>query len=237
MPALALALEPSTIASSASMSASASRSDGARGSVGPGDDADDNDALVQPRPQDELARFRQLVRPPHIPGIVDWGIPPPSTEPCNPAIEHKLAQFHALKRDPAQRRHFNDSLMASRAFRNPHLYAKLVEFVAADERATNFPRRAGDPFALVSLADGGATDSAIDVDGDEGLRPEWFADNIAELQKRRSEQHDVAKRSKIDFAPASATVAPPTAARAKNPYAQSYKDAGSGRPRKKSRWG
>ena len=87
MPALALALEPSTIASSASMSASASTSDGARGSVGPGDDADDNDALVQPRPQDELARFRQLVRPPHIPGIVDWGIPPPSTEPCNPAIE------------------------------------------------------------------------------------------------------------------------------------------------------
>ena len=92
--------------------------------------------------------------------------------------QHKLAQFHALKRDPAQRRHFNDSLMASRAFRNPHLYAKLVEFVAADERATNFPRRAGDPFALVSLADGGATDSAIDVDGDEGLRPEWFVDNI-----------------------------------------------------------
>ncbi|KAJ7163050.1 HCNGP-like protein-domain-containing protein [Mycena filopes] len=88
--------------------------------------------------QDELARIRALLRPPPIPGTEDWGIPPASTEPCDPAIQTKLAQFHALKTaTPAK--HFNDSLMGSRAFRNPHLYTKLVEFIDVDERSTNFP--------------------------------------------------------------------------------------------------
>ena len=47
--------------------------------------------------------------------------------------------------------------MANRAFRNPHLYAKLVEFVDVDERTTNFPARVWDP---------------LDV------RDEWYADRI-----------------------------------------------------------
>jgi len=38
-------------------------------------------------PPDELSRIRALLCPPSIPGVVDWGIPPPSTEPCDPAIE------------------------------------------------------------------------------------------------------------------------------------------------------
>lgn len=47
--------------------------------------------------------------------------------------------------------------MANRAFRNPHLYAKLVEFVDVNERTTNFPPALWDP---------------TDVD------PSWFADRI-----------------------------------------------------------
>lgn len=69
----------------------------------------------------------------------------------------KLAQFHALKRDPARPKHFNDSLMSNRSFRNPHLYAKLVEFVDVDERATNFSAAVWDP---------------------HDVREEWFADRI-----------------------------------------------------------
>jgi hypothetical protein len=112
-------------------------------------------------------------------GCDDWGIPPPSTAPCNPTIEAKLAQFHALKRNPSNPIHFNDSLMSNRSFRNPHLYTKLVEFVDVDERSTNFPKELWDP---------------ADVD------QSWFADRIAELQKARSEQHSQAqKRSHIDF--------------------------------------
>lgn len=68
-----------------------------------------------------------------------------------------MAQFHALKRDPVNPKHFNDSLMSNRSFRNPHLYAKLVEFVDVDERTTNFPKEVWDP---------------DDVD------PSWFADKI-----------------------------------------------------------
>ena len=72
-------------------------------------------------------------------------------------MKAKLAQFLALKRDPAHPKHFNDSLMSNRSFRNPHLYAKLVEFVDVDERTTNFPRSIWDP---------------MDV------RDEWFAERI-----------------------------------------------------------
>lgn len=120
--------------------------------------------------------IRDLLRPPPVPGVSDWGIPPASAELCEPAIEvlvritldfisvsytcapqAKLAQFHTLKRDPEQPKHFNDSLMSNRSFRNPHLYAKLVEFADVDERATNFPREIWDP---------------------HDVREEWFADKI-----------------------------------------------------------
>lgn len=69
----------------------------------------------------------------------------------------KLAQFHALKRDQQNPKHFNDSLMSNRSFRNPHLYTKLVEFVDVDERATNFPKEVWDP---------------------DDVKEDWFADKI-----------------------------------------------------------
>lgn len=68
-----------------------------------------------------------------------------------------MAQFLALKRDPVNPRHFNDSLMSNRSFRNPHLYATLVDFVDVDERTTNFPTSIWDP---------------------NDVEPEWFADQI-----------------------------------------------------------
>ncbi|KAF8068662.1 HCNGP-like protein-domain-containing protein [Lyophyllum atratum] len=134
------------------------------------------------QPQDELARIRALIHPPPIPGVEDWGIPPASTEPPDPAIATKLAQFHALKRAPTTPKHFNDSLMSNRSFRNPHLYTKLVEFVDVDERTTNFPR---------------------DIWNPDDVEPEWYAERIAEHQKTRSEQQAAAqsagKRGQISF--------------------------------------
>ncbi|KAF7288184.1 HCNGP-domain-containing protein [Mycena chlorophos] len=134
--------------------------------------------------EDDLTRIRELLRPPSIPGMEDWGIPPPSSAPCDPAIESKLAQFHTLKNaDPPK--HFNDSLVGSRAFHNPHLYAKLVEFVdVADERTSNFPKSLWDPGKV-----------------EQG----WYAASIAEVQKTRAEAQSAAqapgKRSQIAFAP------------------------------------
>ena len=36
--------------------------------------------------QDELSRIRALLVPPPIQGVDDWGIPPESSEPCDPAL-------------------------------------------------------------------------------------------------------------------------------------------------------
>ncbi|KIY47843.1 HCNGP-domain-containing protein, partial [Fistulina hepatica ATCC 64428] len=174
---------------------------------------------------DELLRIRALLRPPPIPGVEDWGIPPASTAPCDPAIEAKLANFHKLKRDPQNPRHFNDSLMSNRSFRNPHLYARLVEFVDVDERTTNFPPDVWNPGAV--------------EDG-------WFADRIAEEQRARSERESSSsKRSKIDFTSAkhtnqgsshvqqSSVTSSHNGAARYNPYYTS----GHHQPRMKSRWG
>ena len=49
--------------------------------------------------------------------------------------------------------------MSNRSFRNPHLYAKLVEFVDVDERTTNFPKDIRDP---------------------DDVSEDWFADKIGE---------------------------------------------------------
>ncbi|KAF9821666.1 hypothetical protein IEO21_00512 [Rhodonia placenta] len=134
-------------------------------------------------PEDELMRIRALLHPPPIPGVDDWGIPPEASEPCDPALEAKLSGFLAMKRDPGDPKHFNDSLMSNRSFRNPHLYTKLVEFVDVDERATNFPQDVWDP---------------------NDFPDDWFADRIAEYQKLRLEQQSAAqnsgaKRTQIDF--------------------------------------
>lgn len=131
----------------------------------------------------DLGKIRSILRPPPIPDVDDWGIPPESQKPCDPEVEAKLMHFHTLKNDGNAPKHFNDSLMMNRSFRNPHLYAKLVEFADVDEKATNFPRDVWDP-----------TD----------MREEWYADKIAEAQRTRYEQQTSSsnhreKRSRIEF--------------------------------------
>ncbi|KAJ7060857.1 HCNGP-like protein-domain-containing protein [Mycena amicta] len=165
-------------------------------------------------PQDELARIRELLWPPPIPGVEDWGIPPASQEPCDPAIQTKLAQFHALKTSNPPK-HFNDSLMGSRAFRNPHLYAKLVEFLDVDEQTTNFPSELWDPGKV--------------EDG-------WYADSIAELQKARAESQTASqapgKRSQIQFTTGK------TASKERDKDKQRYHPYGGQREKeRKTRWG
>lgn len=147
--------------------------------AGAGEDADATlDSAIAELQQgedasDELARIRALLRPPPIPGVDDWGIPPEPMAPCDPAIEAKLTEFLTLKRNPVNPKHFNDSLMSNRSFRNPHLYAKMVEFVDVDERVTNFPKHIWDP---------------------SDMREEWYADRIADYQKTRSEEQSAAQR-------------------------------------------
>ncbi|KAI0761113.1 HCNGP-like protein-domain-containing protein [Irpex lacteus] len=156
-------------------------------------------------PEDELTRIRTLLRPSPIPGVDDWGIP------LRQPGRAKLTQFHALKRDASNPKHFNDSLMANRSFRNPHLYTKLVEFVDVNERTTNFPKDIWDP---------------------EDVREEWFADRIAEYQKQRSEQQSSAqsagKRSHLEFTSAKSQSSSSSAAVSSKPKARDGRDRGNG---------
>lgn len=62
-----------------------------------------------------------------------------STSPekrVDPALQAKLDHFHKLKEE--QGTHFNQSLLRNRSFRNPHIYAKLVQWVGVEETASAF---------------------------------------------------------------------------------------------------
>ncbi|GAA5833324.1 hypothetical protein JCM5353_008535 [Sporobolomyces roseus] len=118
--------------------------------------------------------------------LAEFGIPPIPTGPCNPAVEAKLANFHSLLE--SRNLHFNDSLSSSKAFRNPRIYNKLVEFLAVEDETGNCWDK--------SIWDG----SKIGRDGD--------AKRIAELQKLRSESKQAGQlsaqssRSSINFSSA-----------------------------------
>jgi len=136
----------------------------------------------------------------------------PEESTCDPALEAKLKQFHELKSLPVPK-HFNDTLMSNRSFRNPHLYAQLVDFVDIDERSTNFPKEIWDP---------------------EQVRyGEWDAEKIAAYQKTRSEQQSQQPkvRTGIDFTSSGKESRP-------HPYAQAQNGSSVGNIRRQSKgWG
>ncbi|CAE6419951.1 unnamed protein product [Rhizoctonia solani] len=91
---------------------------------------------------DDLTQIRALLRPPPIAGVENYGIPPPSGDPVDAELAAKISKFLALKK---QGTHFNDILMKNKSFNNPHIYAKLVDFVEVDETGTNFPKNVWNP--------------------------------------------------------------------------------------------
>ncbi|KAJ1311164.1 hypothetical protein OPQ81_009665 [Rhizoctonia solani] len=134
---------------------------------------------------DDLTQIRTLLRPPPIPGVGNFGIPPPSEDPVDPELSAKITKFLALKK---QGTHFNDILMKNKSFNNPHIYAKLVDFVEVNETGTNFPKSIWNP---------------------HDIQPEWYAEEIAAAQKKRSAETASAqapgKRSRIAFDSAGST--------------------------------
>ncbi|KAG0656117.1 hypothetical protein C6P46_000436 [Rhodotorula mucilaginosa] len=116
--------------------------------------------------------------------LAEFGIPPIPTGPCAPSVQAKLANFHNLRLSRGL--HFNDSLHASKAFRNPRIYAKLVEFVDVDETGSNWDKEIWDSKAI---------------------GPDATSSRLAELQKIRSEakQAGASQRSSIAFAPSTSS--------------------------------
>jgi hypothetical protein len=39
---------------------------------------------------DEISQLRELLVPPPIPGVIDWGVPPAASSPCDPIIQVRL---------------------------------------------------------------------------------------------------------------------------------------------------
>ncbi|KAJ9097418.1 hypothetical protein QFC19_006788 [Naganishia cerealis] len=71
----------------------------------------------------EDAIFKAISRPPNVPGVEAWGIPPPTSEKPSASLQAKVSNFLKLKLE--QDRHINTTLLASTAFANPHIYSKL----------------------------------------------------------------------------------------------------------------
>ncbi|WFD23205.1 hypothetical protein MEQU1_001893 [Malassezia equina] len=68
-------------------------------------------------------------------GDAAWGLGMESTESVSQALQEKLAHFHALKE---QGTHFHAALARNRAFHNPRIHAKLVEWANLDEYGSNY---------------------------------------------------------------------------------------------------
>ncbi|KAF8761499.1 HCNGP-like protein [Rhizoctonia solani] len=128
---------------------------------------------------DDLTQIRALLRPPPIAGVENYGIPPPSEDPVDAELAAKISKFLALKK---QGTHFNDILMKNKSFNNPHIYAKLVDFVEVDETGTNFPKNVWNP---------------------HDIQPECYS--AEETQCRGGRAQAPGKRSRIAFDSASSS--------------------------------
>ncbi|CAG8483840.1 8423_t:CDS:2 [Ambispora leptoticha] len=119
----------------------------------------------------------QIPKP--IPNVENWGIPAEPDAECDQNVQTKIEHFLQLKEQGVL---FNENLLKSKAFRNPHIYSKLVEFIELDEIGSNFPKDVFDPY---------------------GFPREMYADKLAETQRKITEERQNAQlqqqRTHIQF--------------------------------------
>ncbi|KAI9284336.1 HCNGP-like protein-domain-containing protein [Umbelopsis sp. AD052] len=142
--------------------------------------ADSDDALTPMNIEDgdeQEGRRKLLLKPYPVPGVENWNISPEPTSDCDPDVEARISHFLSLRESGTR---FNEHLQESKAFRNPHIYEKLVEFVELDEYSSNFPKDQFDPHGL-----------GADID------------SLLEAQKKAAEEKALAQqnRSNIQFVP------------------------------------
>ncbi|KAI8064337.1 HCNGP-like protein-domain-containing protein [Gilbertella persicaria] len=109
-------------------------------------------------------RLNAALTPKPIEGVDHWGIPSESDLVCDSNREEKIAHFLSLR---ASGHRLNDHLQHNKAFRNPRIYAKLVEFTEVDEFGSNFDKQEFDPY---------------------GFPKEMYIDGILETQKKIAEE-------------------------------------------------
>ncbi|MCO5590034.1 hypothetical protein L7F22_044003 [Adiantum nelumboides] len=154
-----------------------------------------------------------LAPPPRLlNGITDheWGLGIESSisdtgEGPNATLTEKLTNFHQLKQKGT---HFNQSLNNNRSFRNPHIYAKLVDWIDVDENTSGYKQLLRKNGKQVNNEEAekiwSSTSTARKI-----VKRNAGAERIAEMQKRQQEEFEKVKlhgkRERIDFAPASSS--------------------------------
>ncbi|KAJ1977908.1 hypothetical protein H4R34_003404 [Dimargaris verticillata] len=102
--------------------------------------------LTSPEPSAApLTQRQQLLCPPAIPDVEEWGIPSEPPGAADPDVQARFNQWQAMMADGAD---FNTQLFGNKSFRNPHLCAKFIEFLELDEFGSNFSTTVFDPHAL-----------------------------------------------------------------------------------------
>ncbi|ORY98765.1 HCNGP-like protein-domain-containing protein, partial [Syncephalastrum racemosum] len=128
---------------------------------------------------DPTRRRKALLTPRPIPGVENWGIPPESSTPIDSERAQKVAHFLSLR---AKGHHLNEHLQQNRSFRNPRIYAKLVEFFDLDEHGSNMDKTDFDP---------------------HGFPKEAYIEEILAAQRRIAEEKALAQqhRTSVQFVP------------------------------------
>ncbi|KAL0076755.1 HCNGP-like protein-domain-containing protein [Phycomyces blakesleeanus] len=130
---------------------------------------------------DRSRRLKALLAPKPIEGVVNWGIPP---EPETEVEEDRAANIAHFLELRASGHKLNDHLQRNKSFRNPRIYAKLVEFVELDEIGSNFPKEYFDP---------------------HGFPKDAYIDGILETQRRLAEEKALSHQSRTNIAFTSAS--------------------------------
>ncbi|CAO3617620.1 unnamed protein product [Cunninghamella echinulata] len=109
--------------------------------------------ITQSKVLDCSSLLKNLLTPKTIDGIDNWSILPEPNTACDSERQEKIEHFLSLRKSGHC---LNEHLQRNKSFRNPRIYAKLVEFVDIDEIGSNFPKDQFDPkgFPASSYMDG-----------------------------------------------------------------------------------
>ncbi|KAI8641176.1 HCNGP-like protein-domain-containing protein [Parasitella parasitica] len=114
-----------------------------------------------------------------IEGVDNWGIPDEPDTACDAERLERISHFLSLR---ASGHRLNEHLQHNKAFRNPRIYTKLVEFTEVDEIGSNFDKKEFDP---------------------HGFPPEMYIDGILETQRKLAEEKAAQQhnRTSVNFVP------------------------------------
>ena len=131
--------------------------------------------------EDDPETEAQREAPPHVEAWTEGvSLPPEPPGSCSPSLQEDINRLYQRKKETGY--DMNAAIQGRKAFRNPSIYEKLIQFCNIDEHGTNFPK---------DLYDGHL------------FGPESYYDELAKAQKIDMEKREKAakERQKVTEAP------------------------------------